>query len=375
MKSSRKSESAGESLIPHHRTGLESAEKTRRKRLLGALALSLAIHFVFAGGIALKPSSRPALKDQTVEMITPEELESWLSRKQIETSRQIVDSDEKPINDLVDPNAKYLSRHNQKVLRETKAAQNGEFRNSGGAGPKGSASLAQSSSQSHAQMQSQTTPKPSIQPSAETSATNETSATAHGEVETFANGDLAVGLPKPSRKLLKFSKPSKDVSHLTPDFRTLPQFEKSEALGERSASGNGNGQQVSSTDDHIKDVKTGMQTLLSTREFVYFSYYNRIKEKLRQHWQPKIRERFTRIIKSGRQIASDGNDKITKVVIILDHTGTLVRVQVLSQSGLVDLDEAAVEAFRAAAPFPNPPKGIIEEDGTVKIRWDFVVEA
>ena len=40
-----------------------------------------------------------------------------------------------------------------------------------------------------------------------------------------------------------------------------------------------------------------------------------------------------------------------------------------------ELDDAAVEAFRQAAPFPNPPKGLIETDGTIKIRWNFVVES
>ena len=47
----------------------------------------------------------------------------------------------------------------------------------------------------------------------------------------------------------------------------------------------------------------------------------------------------------------------------------------LTQSGVIDLDSAAVEAFREAAPFPNPPKGMVEGDGTIKIRWDFVLEA
>ena len=36
---------------------------------------------------------------------------------------------------------------------------------------------------------------------------------------------------------------------------------------------------------------------------------------------------------------------------------------------------AAIEAFKEAAPFPNPPAGIVESDGTIKIRWDFVLEA
>jgi TonB family protein len=63
------------------------------------------------------------------------------------------------------------------------------------------------------------------------------------------------------------------------------------------------------------------------------------------------------------------------VIIHLNDQGVLIRVQVVGQSGVSDLDDAAVEAFKAAAPFPNPPKGIVDGDGTIKIRWDFVLES
>ena len=81
------------------------------------------------------------------------------------------------------------------------------------------------------------------------------------------------------------------------------------------------------------------------------------------------------IIEEAKARAASEGDKITRVIIILDDRGTLIRVQVVGRSGVTDLDDAAVEAFRAAAPFPNPPKGIVEADGTIKIRWDFVLEA
>ena len=34
---------------------------------------------------------------------------------------------------------------------------------------------------------------------------------------------------------------------------------------------------------------------------------------------------------------------------------------------------AQAQAFQAAAPFPNPPKGMLDDDGFVRIRWDFVL--
>lgn len=132
--------------------------------------------------------------------------------------------------------------------------------------------------------------------------------------------------------------------------------------------------EASATNDHLDGVSEDLITKLNTKEYKYYGFYNRIKMQLNQWWQPKVREKVTRMVRQGRTIASDTN-KVTRLIIVLNDTGNLVKVQVLGESGVRDLDEAAVEAFRQAAPFPNPPKGIIDNDGTVKIRWDFVIES
>jgi protein TonB len=130
----------------------------------------------------------------------------------------------------------------------------------------------------------------------------------------------------------------------------------------------------STTNDNLKDVENDLITRLNTREYKYFGYYTRIKNQLNQWWVPQVQQKFTKMMKQGRTIASE-NSKVTKLVIVLNNKGNLVKVQVMAASGVRDLDDAAIEAFRQAAPFPNPPKGMIESDGTVKIRWDCVVES
>jgi outer membrane biosynthesis protein TonB len=37
------------------------------------------------------------------------------------------------------------------------------------------------------------------------------------------------------------------------------------------------------------------------------------------------------------------------------------------------LDHVAVEAFKKAEPFPNPPMGIADEDGSIRFNFQFVV--
>lgn len=136
----------------------------------------------------------------------------------------------------------------------------------------------------------------------------------------------------------------------------------------------GGGPEQSQTDDYVKGVDEGFQTMLNAKEFKYYTYYNRIRRQLSQFWEPKVKEKMTNLVRQGRNVASN-QERVTKLLIVLNSVGTLMKVQVLSDSGIQDLDDAAIEAFRAAAPFPNPPKGIVENDGTVKIRWDFILES
>lgn len=329
--------------------------KTTRARFWTALVLSILFHMTVGGGLVLTPKNDFAKKktQTSVELLTPEEMKAMLElakkTEHANAAKQIVETDKNRINDEVDPNAKYLSQFDQRVIKETRAARSGKFTNDAGQGRPQAAAAPLKTPETPDEAKE--TEKSKSQNQAEANALEVK------DIHTFDGGDVAVA---PKTGLQKFN----------PTFRKMPIVP--DPTAQETAPGDGH--EVSKTDDHLKNVPTGMQTMLSTREFVYYSYYNRIKDKLRQYWEPKIKEKFEKTIREGRSIASEG-DKITKVVIVLDDKGTLIRVQVLSASGLVDLDEAAVEAFRAAAPFPNPPKGIVEEDGTIKIRWDFVLEA
>ena len=150
-----------------------------------------------------------------------------------------------------------------------------------------------------------------------------------------------------------------------------PSLEKnSGSLGEETSFSQSG---FSQTDDYLKDVALGSRTLLRTREFVYYSYYSRIKKKLKYHWEPKIKVKMVRAFHQGRRIAGV-NDRITRLVIILNQSGGLKKIHVENSSGFRELDEASIEAFKEASPFPNPPVGLVNESGEVKIHWDFVLE-
>ena len=150
-----------------------------------------------------------------------------------------------------------------------------------------------------------------------------------------------------------------------------------EAEGEKVAkqkkqnAGDG-GSAGSASSDYLRDVAEGDRTMLSTREFKYFGYHQRIRDRLEVAWNSRLRAVWTNYVMGGRRPAGQ-HDYVTKVFVVMDRHGSVVAVKVLEESGARDLDRAAVEAFNQIGPFPDPPSGIVEADGTIKIPWSFVV--
>lgn len=127
----------------------------------------------------------------------------------------------------------------------------------------------------------------------------------------------------------------------------------------------------SATDDYLPDTTVGTKTALNTREFLFYSYYARIKERLRMYWAPSLRPLLSRLYHQGREF--DRGELITKVRVTLNKEGSLNSIRVLKGSGISKVDQVAVAAFEKAAPFPNPPSGMVDKDGKVRLRWDFIL--
>lgn len=307
------------------------------------MLLSLVAHAIVVASLLIAEKLTPFEQPKetvSINFLTPEDIQKMAQleeavkqrRERHAPNNQVVEQNEDTANNVAPEDSRFLSAKNQKVEKQTVAKNRGEFQNL-------------------------------KKPSAEKSG---------------AKGDgrkKVAEVKEDSKKLIE-----KDIfkgfdSTAALDKQTLAEEKVDKGLGEGQGSQNsGVGGETSQTNDYLKDVDQGLETLLNTREFKYYSYYNRIRKQLSQHWEGRVREKLTKLFKEGRAPAATNKDRVTKVLIVLNDAGTLVRVQVLSDSGVRDLDDAAIEAFRDAAPFPNPPKGIVETDGTVKIRWDFVLE-
>ena len=130
---------------------------------------------------------------------------------------------------------------------------------------------------------------------------------------------------------------------------------------------------MGATNDFVQDVPLGDFTRLNTVEFKYFGFYERIRQRLEQYWGASLREKAKALNARRRRIASNEN-YITCLVIIINEQGKITKVHLKGTSGVQELDDAAIESFNNAGPFPNPPKGMLEK-GLAEIRWNFIVQS
>lgn len=118
------------------------------------------------------------------------------------------------------------------------------------------------------------------------------------------------------------------------------------------------------------DLPEGEGTYLNTREWKYASFFNRVKQRVGQTWNPMSQLR----LRDPTGQIYGGRDRYTMLSVTLDADGRLKDAWVERSSGLDFLDLEAVQAFERAQPFPNPPPGLLASDQTVRFQFGFFLE-
>ena len=122
--------------------------------------------------------------------------------------------------------------------------------------------------------------------------------------------------------------------------------------------------------DHLKDVEEGEGTFLSTKEWKYASFFNRVKQSVGTHWNPGQELR----LRDPTGVIYGGRDRYTVLSVTLNERGQVRDVYVEKSSGLDFLDLEAIRSFERAQPFPNPPPGLIGTDSMVRFSFGFFLE-
>ena len=119
--------------------------------------------------------------------------------------------------------------------------------------------------------------------------------------------------------------------------------------------------------DHLEDVDNGDETALTAKRWVYASFFNRLKRQVAQNWDPS--SVWHRADPTGTVYGF--KSRMTEVRASLNASGAIEKILVTTPSGVSELDDEAVRAFRAAGPFPNTPDGLVGKDGLVTFAFSF----
>lgn len=122
--------------------------------------------------------------------------------------------------------------------------------------------------------------------------------------------------------------------------------------------------------DYLRDVSEGDRTLLNRKTTRYWAFFNRVKSQIGENWRPGTEYRK----RDPHGKVYGVKDRYSVVSITLNPDGSVRQLYLQRDSGLEFMDDEAVRAIRAAAPFHNPPEGLKDEDGLVHFRFGFFFE-
>ena len=122
--------------------------------------------------------------------------------------------------------------------------------------------------------------------------------------------------------------------------------------------------------DHLDEVNDGDETALNAKRWVHASFFNRLKRQVAQNWDPA--SVWRRRDPNGQVYGY--KTRITEVRVALTPKGELAKIVVTTPSGVGELDDEALRAFKQAAPFVNPPKELANDDGLITFAFSFYFE-
>lgn len=121
-----------------------------------------------------------------------------------------------------------------------------------------------------------------------------------------------------------------------------------------------------------RDMKVGSFTALNTDRYLFYTFYSRIEELIRYRWETKVLQAIHSFDTQTLLQAGDRN-WVTHVEFLLDRDGFLRQALIMKESGIPPFDVAAINSFKEAKIFPNPPPEMVQEDGFIHVKYSFTV--
>lgn len=299
--------------------------------------ISLLIHltlFLSVIGLSVIFPYSPAPREDLVEIeILADDAQS---RQKVRQEQQIVRQadapEEKNLSD--DQEARFLSEKTQRVRKESQAAASGLTQNR--------KSLQQQNTKNIDLAQLTKTSREAMPPEKRF----------HQKIEDSNDGDFAQKeKPRPEREMEAFA-------------------EQTERLQDRKRS-----ESLPSTSSEAlpPDVSVGSINALNTDRLTYYSFYSRVNEAIYFRWNSRVKNSLDSFDRNYLRNVVRLNRWVTQAEILLRPDGRVHKVLIMKESGILQFDLAAANAFKDAATFPNPPQEMIQDDGFIHLKYSFTV--
>ena len=290
------------------------------------LTLSILLHIALILLLIFMPKPEEPLRPDKTEI-------TILDPADAKKAQAFVTDTKIPKEDLIEKlkeKAKFLSKEAKRVKEEVKAHNNGRTQN----------------------QDLNTLPMPTLD-----------SPSAMGKNEHQQGGGKPGSRKKPEQQEVQSS-----LTGLQP---------KPKQIGGNSSAQEGFGKNLvigsSSLAEYIPGIKEGGFTALNTDQFTYYTFFERVNEQVRYRWVSFVRSYLGGLSDAQmNQLAK--YQRVYQIEIVLNGEGQYLKGFIHRTSGDNALDMTAIDAFQGAAPFLNPPKGLVEDDGNIHLHYSFIVE-
>jgi TonB family protein len=123
----------------------------------------------------------------------------------------------------------------------------------------------------------------------------------------------------------------------------------------------------------FKNINIGDFNAINTDEYTYYSFHERINDRIRIRWVNRIEETLSEFKRRGVIQALKKGENTTMIEVRLDKNGNYINSVLMKSSGIKSWDEAAILAFQTGAPFLNPPIEMVAKDGSIRLQYRFSV--
>ena len=121
--------------------------------------------------------------------------------------------------------------------------------------------------------------------------------------------------------------------------------------------------------EHLEDqdIAIGGEVLLSTDEYKYASFYQRLSRDLYPIWYDRIENRVDRKELRRKEVAH------TRILVFVDNAGDIQRLEPILNSGCKSCDQIAAESLLNLGQMKNPPRDRLGPDGLYNFYVNFLI--